>query len=141
MKEDGRQGSKMESIWSHGLKIPVLDITAWPDEPWRTRPHFEATKKFQPSASGTMLAPRGILGTQGTKGPKKISRDPSLTTFNPYEKVEMDEGRQKSALPSASVCPSSHAAIATPRGPERLAPAHKWLEVQGRRAALHLQAL
>jgi hypothetical protein len=121
-----------------------LDITAWPDEPWRTRQHFEATKKFQPSASGTMLAPRGILGTQGTKGPKKILRDPSLTTFKPYGKVEMDEGKKKCLtmkIPAASVCPSSHAAIATPRGPERLAPAHKWLEEQGRRAALHRQAL
>ncbi|KAJ5891804.1 uncharacterized protein N7473_008032 [Penicillium subrubescens] len=45
MKEDGRQGSKMESIWSHGLKIPVLDITALPDEPWRTRQYFEAAQR------------------------------------------------------------------------------------------------
>lgn len=48
----------MVSIWSHGLKIPVLDIIAWPDEPWRTRQYFEATQKFQPRISGTMLAPK-----------------------------------------------------------------------------------
>lgn len=64
----------------------MLDITAWPDEPWRTRQYFEATKKFQSSISGTMFASQGILGTQGTKGPKKIWCDLSPTTFKPYER-------------------------------------------------------
>lgn len=44
-----------------------------------------------------MLAPQGIMGTQGTQGPKNIFRDLILTIFKLYEKVEMDDG-EKSAL-------------------------------------------
>jgi hypothetical protein len=96
-REVGCKAATGVSCRSHGLKIPVLDTTAWPDEPWRTRQYVEATKKFQPSISGTMLVPQGDPGHPRHQRPENIFRDLSLTIFKPYEKVEMDD-EEKSAL-------------------------------------------